>query len=392
MKYEGHAFHSDFPKGKASGEINVTAQGISFKNELSEVVLPSTGIKIEMGGAANRIIFITHKSETDWKLYTADHNLLQDPMLNRDLSSQVQIKKIQSSKRWLKILTLSILALAVFAIWALWLLKTPLVNTVADQVPIKWEQELGEAGYKSFTASKNVLQDDILSSELNHMAGILLKGIDDKRYDFQFHIIEDSSMNAAALPGGHVVIHSGLILSVNKAEDLLGVLAHEIAHVNQRHSIRTLIDKAGLFLVLQSFLGDITALGGVIAQGGTQLLALQNSRAHENEADEFGWEYLLKAKINPRGFIDCFTIMHEKTSHVMNEELEGKLSFLSTHPAMQERIAKLEKKWTMLKDKNSFIDLKVDFKKFQQRLRTVLQDKETDSESTTIKNNKESNP
>ena len=381
MNYEGHAFHSGFPKGKASGTLCTTPQGIVFRREDNEVLLPYNGINIEMGGAANRIIFIQHPNELDWKLYTSDQAILQDNLLKTRVGSMTQIKKIKSKKRLLRTLTLSICIAIVLGFWGLWMLKTPLVNKISDQVPVEWEEKLGETGYTAFIAGKNIIDDEKLQADLEKMAATLIDAIDDKRYEFKFHIIEDSTMNAAALPGGHVIIHSGLILNVKKGEDLLGVLAHEIAHVNKRHSIRGLINNAGLFLVLQSMLGDITAIGGVVMNGGTQLLSLHNSREHETEADDIGWDYLIKANINPRGLIDCFKVMKEKTHSFIDEELEKQLSILSTHPAMDERIDNLEKKWDALENKDGFDEVAVDYQQFQQRLRSTL-NKESDSQTS----------
>ena len=81
MHYKGHAFNKIFDKGKASGSLTVSSQGISFRNEQSEIMMPLGGIKLNLGGARNRILFITHPSAPEWKLYTSDRNLLKDPAL-----------------------------------------------------------------------------------------------------------------------------------------------------------------------------------------------------------------------------------------------------------------------------------------------------------------------
>ncbi|NQZ59930.1 MAG: hypothetical protein HRT88_20955, partial [Lentisphaeraceae bacterium] len=214
MNYEGHAFHKDFPKGKASGTISTTPQGILFKNGSCAITLPYNGIDIELGGAANRIIFIQHTNEPDWRLYTSNQSILQDPILKTRIGSMTQIKKIKSKKRWLKTFTLSVSALIVLSICGLWTLKTPIVNKISDQVPVAWEEKLGETGYSAFISGKNIIEDEQLQADLEKMAASLLEAMDDKRYEFKFHIIEDSTMNAAALPGGHGIIHSGLILNV----------------------------------------------------------------------------------------------------------------------------------------------------------------------------------
>ena len=68
MHYEGHAFHDSFASGKASGRISVNREGILFRNDEADVLLPLTGIKLETGGAGNRILFITNPSVPGWKI------------------------------------------------------------------------------------------------------------------------------------------------------------------------------------------------------------------------------------------------------------------------------------------------------------------------------------
>ena len=118
MNYEGHAFHKDFPKGKASGTISTTPQGILFRNDRSEITLPYNGIDIELGGAANRIIFIQHPNEPDWRFYTSKQSILQDPIFKTRIGSMTQINKIKSKN--LKLIGLDILLICFSYIILTW--------------------------------------------------------------------------------------------------------------------------------------------------------------------------------------------------------------------------------------------------------------------------------
>lgn len=371
MKYEGHAFHESFDNGKASGSISVTREGVTFRNDNADVLLPLTGINIELGGSGNRIIFITSPSIPDWKIYTSDQSILKDPAISGNMHVQQQISGVKKKKHIGRLITLIILGVLILGSWGIWLLKDVFVNKIADQVPPEWEQQLGEAAYGAFKTGRHVIEEENLQADLEKMLAPLLAVAQNENYDYMFHIIEDPTLNAAAFPGGHVIIHTGLILKVEKAEDLLGVLAHEIAHVNQRHSVRQLINTAGLYLILSTLVGDIGAISGVILNGGSKLLELQNSRGHETEADEVGWDYLMKAKINPRGLIDCFKIMHTEMEGITGT-IPAEMDFLSTHPALTNRIDYLEEKWKSVENKNDFITIDIDYKDFQKRLRDYL--------------------
>jgi len=371
MHYEGHAFHESFENGKASGRISVNREGILFRNDEADVLLPLNGIKMEMGGAGNRILFITNPAIEGWKLYTNDQAIIKDPAIANNLNVQQQVKGIKKKKHTGRLVALIVLALIFFTGWGLWALKDVFVAKVADQVPPDWEQKLGEVAYSSFTSGRNVIEEDHLQKDLEAIIAPLLKVAQNENYDYMFHIIEDGTLNAAAFPGGHVIIHTGLILKTEKPEDLLGVLAHEIAHVNGRHSVRQLINTAGLYIVLSSLIGDIGAISGVVLDGGAKLLQLQNSRAHETEADEWGWDYLLKANINPRGLIDCFKIMQKEMEGITGT-IPAEMDFLSTHPALANRIEYLEERWEKVENKNDFITIDVDYDDFKKRLRAHL--------------------
>ena len=381
MHYEGHAFHESFESGKASGRISVNREGILFRNDETDVLLPLNGIKFELGGAGNRILFITSPSVEGWKLYTTDTSIIKDPAIASNISVQEQVKGIKKKKNTGRMVGLVVLAMLFFAGWGLWLLKDVFVVKVADQVPPEWEQKLGEVAYNSFTAGRNVIEEEHLQKDLEAIVSPLLKVAQNENYDYMFHIIEDPTLNAAAFPGGHVIIHTGLILKTEKPEDLLGVLAHEIAHVNGRHSVRQLINTAGLYLILSSLIGDIGAISGVVLDGGRKLLQLQNSRAHETEADELGWDYLLKARINPRGLIDCFKIMQKEMEGITGT-IPAEMDFLSTHPALANRIEYLEERWQTVENKEDFITIDVDYDDFKKRLRTHISSLEKKKEES----------
>ena len=116
MHYEGHAFNEGFEKGKASGRISTSRAGVTFRNDTSDVLLPLNGLKLELGGASNRILFITNPSVPDWKLYTTDHKLLKDPLFANNISSQQQIKSVKSTKSKAKIIGLVTLLILFFGI------------------------------------------------------------------------------------------------------------------------------------------------------------------------------------------------------------------------------------------------------------------------------------
>jgi predicted Zn-dependent protease len=171
---------------------------------------------------------------------------------------------------------------------------------------------------------------------------------------WQFHIIENDSPNAFALPGGHILVCTGL-LRLASPEEVLGTVAHEVAHVTQKHGFRMQVASAGPLLAFQIFLrGRVGALG--VLAGGSALLVRQSfSQEYEKEADDAGWQYLVNANINPRAMIDLFRKL--ETDEAKNKGADWFPQAFNSHPELAKRISRLEAKWKKLPRKSGFLEL-----------------------------------
>ena len=157
----------------------------------------------------------------------------------------------------------------------------------------------------------------------------------DSRFKYEVHIAQDDSPNAFALPGGVIVVHTGLIAATTRAEELAGVLAHEVQHVELRHSLRGVIKDMGLRGLWAFVMGD---LGGSLAgQAALELTSLRFSRSDEREADEHGFDALVAAGIDPAGMPAFFKTLGQKAGGQVP-------AFLSTHPASEERDRELSQR------------------------------------------------
>ena len=152
------------------------------------------------------------------------------------------------------------------------------------------------------------------------------------------HVIDDpKTVNAFAVPGGHLFVYSGLLLAAENDAEVAGVLAHETGHVVARHSARQMVDAYGLQAIAALAGGQNPSLLEQIATkvAGTGLL-LAHSRSEENEADEYGARYSNAAGYDPHGLTTFFQKL---------EATQGKqpqvMAWLSDHPLTPDRIAKV---------------------------------------------------
>ena len=247
----------------------------------------------------------------------------------------------------------------------LYLLRTPINKAIAKKIPADWETRLGESVFEGYKQGRTLLEDSKILHSLETLTTPLLSAIPDQRYDFRVYIIEDPSINAFALPGGYVVLHTGLVSAAASAEEVLGVLAHEISHVTLQHGIRKLLDSLGLLLIVKAILGDRSGWWGEVVSNGAFLLNQQFSRSFEREADKTGFAYLVKARIDPRGMMRFFQRLREESKKAGTLALEETLNFLSTHPDPGTRIDYLNRQWEQLEKKQGFLNLDASFQDFK---------------------------
>lgn len=152
---------------------------------------------------------------------------------------------------------------------------------------------------------------------------------------WQFHVVEDASINAFAIPGGHVYVHTGLIANSDNASELAGVMAHEISHVIARHSTEQISRQYGLSMLASLVLGqNPNQLAAIAAQIAATGAMARFSREAEEEADEIGIQAMAAAGYNPMGMA---TMFEELLEHRQGQP--GRVEqFFSTHPLTEERM------------------------------------------------------
>ena len=171
-------------------------------------------------------------------------------------------------------------------------------------------------------------------------------------FPYKFEVIQDdSTVNAFCIPGGFIYVYTGLIKFLDNEAALTGVIGHEIAHAERRHMTQRLTSYYGVSVILSLVLGNNPSmLGEIAANLFVGLGFLANSRADEEDADNYSIKYLTGTKYYP-GAITFFFDKIKEEQRIKGEtpgELEG---FLSTHPLPQDRIKNVNLKLSKIKPK-----------------------------------------
>lgn len=204
------------------------------------------------------------------------------------------------------------------------------------------EEKLGRQFMRKARSSMDFIDDPELTQYISDLGHRLAAHSDEPDDDFHFYLIDDSALNAFAVPGGYVVVNTGLIMATESEAELAAVLSHEIAHITQHHLSRMVEDTKGQGLKMMGALVAAILLGGqaapaalVAANADAISNQLKYTRGFEREADDRGIHTMAEAGYDPRAMAKFFEVL-ERWSRVYET---GAPEFLRDHPLTEHRIA-----------------------------------------------------
>lgn len=226
---------------------------------------------------------------------------------------------------------------ALVLVVVLYLWGIPALATVAAaRVPVAWEEQLGQTVADQLAPPGQRCTDPRRQATIDEIVARLTAPLPVRLYTFRALVADNPTVNAFAAPGGYVVVFRGLLARTRSAEELAGVLAHELQHVLHRHATRALLQRASMGVLIGALSGDPTGALGFGLDSARTLATLEYSRQLEEEADAEGLRMLLAAGVDPAGMQAFF------------ERLAGEargmprlLNYLSTHPSPEDRLERL---------------------------------------------------
>jgi predicted Zn-dependent protease len=210
------------------------------------------------------------------------------------------------------------------------------------------EHALGRAIMRDVYADPRYLDDPEIEAYLGQLGYKLVSVSSRNQREFNFFLVDDPSINAFAMPGGNIGVHTGLLLAAQSESELASVIAHEIAHVTQDHIARMVAAQnqsywptmAALALALLASRSNANLASAAIAS--TQAYSIQSqlnySRDYEREADRLGYDMLTRAQYDPRGMSGFFSRL-QRANRFYDTSAPA---YLRTHPLTSDRIADME--------------------------------------------------
>jgi len=228
-------------------------------------------------------------------------------------------------KEWIRNTLLTVALLGI--LYLLYMLIVPwLSEKLATKVSAKTEQQLGDAVYDAL--SINEKEDTAASAVLNNFFKAMQVATP---YNIRIAVVNESVVNAFALPGGRIVVYKALLDKIESYPELAALLSHEFTHIQNRHATKSIFRNMGSKIFISLLFGKMGSVANVLAHHADNLKNLKYSRSLEKEADMEGLSLLVKRKIDPAGFRHLFDHLKMAGGTVMPE-------VLASHPDTDNRI------------------------------------------------------
>lgn len=199
------------------------------------------------------------------------------------------------------------------------------VNRIVDRLPLSFDKELGEIAQQSIHETTDTTGNRLLTNFAHQIKW-------DTQDTLTFSLVNSKIENAYALPGGRIVVYTGLLKKLHTPEQLAALLSHEVAHVTNRHSVRKLCRDMSTTVLVSVAFGNSSGATNTLYANASSLYSLTYSRQYEQEADITGIETLRSNHINQRGMLELMQELQKLDQQSNIPE------FIRTHPLTDNRV------------------------------------------------------
>lgn len=338
-EYLGGVFSKELPNGRAGAIIALEVGGIRARTrDGKQFFLKYPDCRLEMGGASGRMVFCRDEART--VTIFCEHKLFPEGLRQEssgELHGQLDaIAGARSRERWSgRFWFLTLTGLSVVLLIGLYFGIMIAARAAVHALPYSVDETIGEEASKQLDQGFVEVQDEQVVAAIETIVRRIEKQSRLPEAKFSVRVVDSPVMNAYALPGGFIVVYTGLIRESETPEEVAGVLGHEMAHVTLRHGLERLAGQAGLVIGIQMLFGDASGIVALGVELGQHAAANSYSRDQELEADLEGARMLHESGLDPLSVVPLF-------EDLKKHDLPDQLSWLSTHPQIANRIAALK--------------------------------------------------
>jgi beta-barrel assembly-enhancing protease len=365
-EFSGGVFSEQIEGGRAGADVELSSTGISaMTTDGRHFNISYSECQVQIGGFSGRMVFCRNRDRSltifcEHKEFAHALSEASLGLLESQLEQQLkQRRRERGASRGLGVAIL--MAIVVLVVGGYFVVRIA-AQAAVQALPIRVDQEIGEHAF----AGMDLGGPEVRDAEVVHaMQAIVDRMAPEAALDgleFEVHVVESAEVNAFALPGGTVVVYTGLIEQANHPGEIAGVLGHEMAHATLRHGLERISQSLGMAAAVNFLLGDASG----IMMAGAELFQLASinsySREQEAAADAEGVRMMYEAGIDPMAITDFFATLHKE-----HGDLPGVVSWISTHPQHEARIEAVKEQVAALPRKE-YRPLEIDLEDIKQRL------------------------
>jgi hypothetical protein len=336
----GAVLHDPVTRTSRTVQVAFSGDRLQVGGDGVDLLVAASDLRVQGGGWDGRAVHLlfTHEgqpysvtldAETVRTLRAAAPSALADEL---DRLTQAGGRSDRRGRLTLPLVVFVCVVLPLTALVALFLARERLVDAALRRLPASVDTQLGDLVHRQLQASGRLRASGADLAAVRAVGERLVAAAPEHAFTFRFEVVQDAGVNAFAAPGGVVAVHTGLIGAAEGPDELAGVLAHEITHVLERHSMRQVVFAVGLSGLVQVTLGSPEGALGALASAASELSSLGFSRDQEREADEGALRLLERAQIPAHGLVSFFDRLKTETAPP---------AMLSSHPPAEDRATRL---------------------------------------------------
>jgi len=340
QEFEAGVFSDQVPGGRCSVTLHCEAAGLKAVTEAGqEFFLRYDQMQLELGGASGRMFFCRNADRTltlfcEDREFRAALELHSSTLLAEQLAG-ISADHKSNRSRGRSILLLSLLALGLL-LYGGYYAALALGRVAVKTLPVQVDEQIGKLAYSQMDHGGPEITDPLIVDSCREIVQQLEPHSALQGLKFEIKVIDSEDVNAFCLPGGKMVIFTGLLKSARTPEEVAGVISHEMAHATLRHGLQTVVRSAGVIVAVQLMVGDAAGLVALAAELGQQAALTSYSRELETEADVEGVRMLHAAAIDPLALALFFEHLKEQ-----GQDVPAAIAWISTHPQHDVRIASI---------------------------------------------------